>query len=217
MRQGARSSQGNRGTLTVLMSVSVGLNPCLPWQCAHPGLTLPQGIPRELLLTSLGVTNLTPSYSYASVEWALFPVTDTQPAWQVTHAPRVNPLSGTIEPFPHPCLVTVIVADLSFLFLLPKITLLSREGAGILGNMQSWGGDPAGKPTWKPSRMHRYQGGTSSILYNMSNLDSVGRNSGGSPIEVPAEPGDSCWRQQREVTQGGDWQSPFCPIINQVA
>lgn len=142
MRQGARSSQGNRGTLTVLMSVSVGLNPCLPWQCAHPGLTLPQGIPRELLLTSLGVTNLTPSYSYASVEWALFPVTDTQPAWQVTHAPRVNPLSGTIEPFPHPCLVTVIVADLSFLFLLPKITLLSREGAGILGNMQSWGGRP---------------------------------------------------------------------------
>lgn len=48
------------------------------------------------------------------------------------------------------------------------------------------------KPTWKPSRMHRYQGGTSSILYNISNLGSVGRDIVGSLEEVPAEPTDSC-------------------------
>ena len=43
------------------------------------------------------------------------------------------------------------------------------------------------------STMHRYQGGTSSILYNMSNLGSVDRDTGGSLVEVPAEPRDSCW------------------------
>lgn len=59
-----------------------------------------------------------------------------------------------------------------------------------------------GKPTWKPNRMHRYQGGRSSILYNMSNLDSVGRDIVGSFVEVGAEPRDSCWGQQREETQG---------------
>lgn len=60
------------------------------------------------------------------------------------------------------------------------------------------------KPTWKPSRMHRYQGGTSSILYNMSNLGSVGRDTGGSFVEVPAKPVSSYWGQQRTVTQGGE-------------
>lgn len=62
----------------------------------------------------------------------------------------------------------------------------------------------AGEPTWKPSRMHRYQGGTSSILYSMSNLGSVGGDAGGSFVEVPAEPRSSRWGQQRTVTQGGE-------------
>lgn len=61
-----------------------------------------------------------------------------------------------------------------------------------------------GMPTWKPSRMHRYQGGTSSILYSMSNLGSVGRDTGGSFVEVPAKPRSSCWGQQRTVSQGGE-------------
>lgn len=41
MRQGPRSSQGGRGTLTVPTPASVGLSPCRPCQCAHPGLILP--------------------------------------------------------------------------------------------------------------------------------------------------------------------------------
>ena len=98
--------------------------------------------------------------------------------------------------------MTVTVADLRFFFLLPKITLVAREGAVILGSVQ-WG-DLWGKPTWKPSRMHRYQGGTSSILYNMSNFGSVGRDTGGSLVEVPAGPRSSRWGQQRAVTQGGE-------------
>lgn len=62
--------------------------------------------------------------------------------------------------------------------------------------------------------MHRYQGGTSSILYSMSNLGSasggslvevpaVGKAPGGSLVEVPAEPRESCWGQQRVVTEDG--------------
>lgn len=66
------------------------------------------------------------------------------------------------------------------------------------------GGAVEGKPTWKPSRMQRYQGGTSSILYSMSNLGSVGRDTGGSFVEVPATPRSSCWGQQRTVTQRGE-------------
>lgn len=63
--------------------------------------------------------------------------------------------------------------------------------------------------------MHRYQGGTSSILYSMSNLGSasggslvevpaVGKAPGGSLVEVPAEPRESCWGQQRAVTGDGE-------------
>lgn len=101
-------------------------------------------------------------------------------------------------------LVTVTAADLRFLFLLPRMTSLAREGAGILGWVQGGrgggcaGGMPGEMPTWKPSSTHRYQGGTSSILYNMSNLGSVDRDAGGSLVEVPAEPRDSCWGQHIE-------------------
>jgi len=68
----------------------------------------------------------------------------------------------------------------------------------VVGVGDAQGAGPGKMPTWKPSRMHRYQGGTSSILYNMSNLGSVDRDTGGSLVEVPAEPRDSCWGQHIE-------------------
>lgn len=65
---------------------------------------------------------------------------------------RVNPLPGPIEPLSHPCLVTVTVAELRCLFLLPKITMVARKEAEIPGSMQSGGGEPlGGSPPGSPA------------------------------------------------------------------
>lgn len=57
----------------------------------------------------------------------------------------INLFSGPIEPLPHPYLVTVTVADLRFLFLLPKITLVARERVRSQGACRVVVGRPWGE------------------------------------------------------------------------
>lgn len=81
------------------------------------------------------------------------------------------------------------------------MTFLTRGGLGYPGSTLPYVGlgRPCEKPTWKPSRMHRYHGGTSSILYNMSNLGSAGKGACWSLADVPAEsPTSCCFRAGRE-------------------
>lgn len=129
------------------------------WACIHATLSnvptrtdSPIGDSRSLLLTSLGITNLPPNNSCVICGMGPLPCL-CHSAEQVILAPRaVNSLSDPIEPLPHPCLVTVTVADLRFLFLLPKITLVAREGAGIPGSLQSGGGESlGGSPPGSPA------------------------------------------------------------------
>lgn len=80
------------------------------------------------------------------------------------------------------------------------MTFLTRGGLGYPGSTLPYVGlgRPCEKPTWKPSRMHRYHGGTSSILYNMSNLGSAGKGACWSLADVPAESPTSCCSGQGE-------------------
>lgn len=63
-------------------------------------------------------------------------------------------------------LVTVTAADLRFLFLLPRMTSLAREGAGILGWVQGGRGGGCAGYAWEAAHLEAQQhaqvpGGTS--------------------------------------------------------
>lgn len=91
----------------------------------------PQVIPRELLLTTLGVTNFHPRYSCSFRGVGSAPC-HQHPTWQASHSPREfiffqDSASSRLLLADSHC------ADLRFFFLLPKILPAGQGGAGVPG------------------------------------------------------------------------------------
>lgn len=200
MRHGPRSSEGNRAPNSphACLSGPVSMPPLAMYP---PRTDSPIGDSRNLLLTSLGITNLPPNNSCIICGMGPLPC-HCHSAEQVILAPRaVNSLRS------HRASSSPLFGD-SHCSLTLGFSSCYQDNLGGQGGggdprepTEAWWGVPGGEPTWKPSRMHRYQGGTSSILYNMSDFGSVGSATGGALVEVPAKPRATCWGQQRTVTQ----------------
>lgn len=108
----------------------------------------PQGIPRELLLTTLGVTNFHPSYSCGFHGVGSAPC-HQHSTWQVSHAPREFLLfQDSVSSPPLPADSHVLTSGFSSCY--PGYSLLARDRLESPRSVQSEGrealGDPPGSP-----------------------------------------------------------------------